>query len=507
MFHDFKIGESEIMITAINRLKDLHRKLKDIGQVKNDIDLINVLLNGLGPQYVIYRTMWENDPNITFQKLTFSLLNAEIALQNIEGASKVGQSLMAKKLSKNSGKIMNRTTQSNLKPYDKNQSCKRCGFKGHMQKDCKTKICDHCHKKGHLKATCYDLHGKPTSMAVDRNQTAQIVELSEINKIDLNYALVSSTKTVTSDWILDSGSSSHITNDSSFLSTLVKEWKNQEGPAIKVADGSIIYASLMGNIKCSLRSGSEEVTTCLNNVLYVPASKYNLISIKELTSLNTVSVSFTGDGAIISHTNGKSIRIKSDQGIYRMKLSCTTERQHSPLILLNEVLWHQRFGHVGIHKLQRMFMDGMIKDFPALNFTMLKQHKCEACVQGKQTKRHFGSNTHHATRKCERIISDVWGPSRITSMGGKHYFVSFIDEVTNYCTLHFIRSKDEVFHQFKEFNSFIKGGEYMTNEFQLYLRSEGIVAEPVTANTPEQLGKAERWNRTLITMLRTTFAD
>ncbi|KAI3662503.1 hypothetical protein MP638_003643 [Amoeboaphelidium occidentale] len=99
LFHDFRIGENENKITAVNRLKDLHKRLKDVGQVKNDIDLINLLLNGLGPQYVIYRTMWENDPTITFQKLTFSLLNAEIALQNIEGASKVGQSLVAKKVS------------------------------------------------------------------------------------------------------------------------------------------------------------------------------------------------------------------------------------------------------------------------------------------------------------------------------------------------------------------------------------------------------------------------
>jgi hypothetical protein len=87
------------MIIAVNKLKYIHRKLKDVGQVKNDIDLINVLLNGLGPPYVIYRTMWEKDPTILFQKLTFSLLNAEIPLQNTEKAAKVDQSLMAKKVS------------------------------------------------------------------------------------------------------------------------------------------------------------------------------------------------------------------------------------------------------------------------------------------------------------------------------------------------------------------------------------------------------------------------
>lgn len=55
-----------------------------------------------------------------------------------------------------------------------------------------------------------------------------------------------------------------------------------------------------------------------------------------------------------------------------------------------------------------------------------------------------------------------------------------------------------------QFNAVVKvlksdrGGEYMSNAFQQHLRDEGIVHRRTIANTPQQNGKAERMNRTLV---------
>lgn len=50
-------------------------------------------------------------------------------------------------------KVSNEPTRLRNNPSRDNK-CFRCGFRGHVKKDCKTKICTHCNNRGHLKETC-----------------------------------------------------------------------------------------------------------------------------------------------------------------------------------------------------------------------------------------------------------------------------------------------------------------------------------------------------------------
>ena len=51
------------------------------------------------------------------------------------------------------------------------------------------------------------------------------------------------------------------------------------------------------------------------------------------------------------------------------------------------------------------------------------------------------------------------------------------------------------------------GGEYMSTEFQTYLKKEGVRHELTVPKTPEQNGVAERMNRTLVKGVRAMLAD
>ena len=51
------------------------------------------------------------------------------------------------------------------------------------------------------------------------------------------------------------------------------------------------------------------------------------------------------------------------------------------------------------------------------------------------------------------------------------------------------------------------GGEYLSTEFKEYLRAEGIRHELTIPKTPEQNGKAERMNRTLVESIRSMLID
>jgi len=53
---------------------------------------------------------------------------------------------------------------------------------------------------------------------------------------------------------------------------------------------------------------------------------------------------------------------------------------------------------------------------------------CEHCVLGKKTKVKLGTAIHRTKGTLDYVYTDIWGPSKNASQGGKHYFVSFVDD-------------------------------------------------------------------------------
>ena len=121
----------------------------------------------------------------------------------------------------------------------------------------------------------------------------------------------------------------------------------------------------------------------------------------------------------------------------------------------------------------------------------------------------------HSTRSLERVHSDVCGPLP-ESIGHGKYFVTFIDDYSRTCAVYFMRHKSEVFQRFKEYEALVtndvggmigvlcsdNGGEYVSGEFENYLRSKGIHHELTVPNCPQQNGITEHMNRTLMECAR-----
>ena len=140
---------------------------------------------------------------------------------------------------------------------------------------------------------------------------------------------------------------------------------------------------------------------------------------------------------------------------------------------------------------------------------------CEPCVKGKQHRKPFQSLREiRSTRKLQCIHSDVCGPMPTESLGGKKYFVSFIDDYTRHCSIYLMRNKSEVPDKFKEFEALVcnqtgltigtlrsdNGGEYLSNDFEEYLKEKGIRHECTIPYSPAQNGVA---NRTIVESART----
>ena len=53
------------------------------------------------------------------------------------------------------------------------------------------------------------------------------------------------------------------------------------------------------------------------------------------------------------------------------------------------------------------------------------------------------------SEKLELVHTDVWGPAQVSSIGGSHYYVTFIDDATREVWVYFLRQKSDVFQTFK----------------------------------------------------------
>jgi transposase InsO family protein len=112
---------------------------------------------------------------------------------------------------------------------------------------------------------------------------------------------------------------------------------------------------------------------------------------------------------------------------------------------------------------------------------------CNGCAQGKNIKNPFSKRNSKAG-VLELIHSDVCGPMPSTSISGYVYYVSFIDDYSRKTWVYFLKSKDEVFSEFKEFKALIEnlserkirilrsdnGGEYTSKEFANFCKDVGI---------------------------------
>jgi transposase InsO family protein len=109
----------------------------------------------------------------------------------------------------------------------------------------------------------------------------------------------------------------------------------------------------------------------------------------------------------------------------------------------------------------------------------------------------------------------------MSSISGYVYYVSFIDDYSRKTWLYFLKSKDEVFSEFKEFKALIEniskrkikilrsdnGGEYTSKEFVNFCKDVGIKRELTNPYNPQQNGVVERKNRTIMEVVKTMIHD
>ena len=126
---------------------------------------------------------------------------------------------------------------------------------------------------------------------------------------------------------------------------------------------------------------------------------------------------------------------------------------------------------------------------------------CDGCLMGKQHRLHFPKKSNNKSADLLDLIhSDVCGPMNVVSLGGARFFMTVIDDYSRYHSVVILKTKDEALDKFREFvnlqenrlGTSIKkfrsdnGGEYISKEFERYLKDKGIAQNNTVRYTPQQ---------------------
>ena len=271
-----------------------------------------------------------------------------------------------------------------------------------------------------------------------------------------------------------------------------KDVKPTDPVNVRMGDNSIRVAERTGTIKLLKTDGSHHE---VNDTLLVDGLAGGLFSISQILDDSADEVIFTRYHCSVM-SNGKCIlRGRRVGKLYKMPIaSLTSENANSA----NAETLHLRFGHSSLH--------------PPTVF-------CTSCKKGKKSRANFSKTRQNRSKHpLDLIVSDVEGPFEAQSRTGNRYAITFTDDASRHTTVYFLKHKSEALQAFQAYKRAIEtktgrkikalrtdnGGEYTSKEFGEFLDSHGIQHQRTVPHTPQQNGIAERLNRTLVEMSRTT---
>jgi transposase InsO family protein len=148
---------------------------------------------------------------------------------------------------------------------------------------------------------------------------------------------------------------------------------------------------------------------------------------------------------------------------------------------------------------------------------------CDACEAGRHTRAPFTKDMigTRATTVNELVHTNVAKPLPVPTHAGNRYYVSFVDDVTRFGTLNLLEAKHVVLDKLKDYKAVAEtshpgqplqrvradnAGENTSTAFRDFMRGHGLRYKLTTADTGQQNGVAERYNRTIFEKVRAQHA-
>jgi hypothetical protein len=495
-------------------MRIIHRQLESLGDTITDAKFALIIAKALPPSYKTLKSITVANTldasTMACETLIGQIIREEKTIKNEQNHTAV---LLAK-----STKQPEKGSKQERKPK-KSRECPRCTN-------------PNCKRIGHTIERCWAEGGGAEGQGPSKIPDGQSTSKSnkKDTKVDVLMAEEHTGSTSSSEWIVDSGASSHICAHRDWFSSYISLTPPRP---IYLGDKHVLHAVGLGQIRIIIRNGFGDQHAIVTDVLHCPKIGTNLLSVTHLTKCGS-SIRFTDDHCHIFNPEGQLIGMAlSSNGLYRLPCTVIGAEQvyitkytsnwnveaaqvaRTTTATASVDVWHHRLGHISVESILKMAQSGMARGIDITGNKEDRKGYCEECEASGHTRSPIPKET--STRSTEvlgRVFSDVCQLETATREGFR-YFITFVDDHSRFLTVFPMKKKSDALELFKEFLSKAErqtgkrikvlrtdgGGEYFSSDFIQFLKESGIVHEKTNPNTPQENGVAERVNRTLMIMM------
>src|SRR5712675_2697300 len=209
--------------------------------------------------------------------------------------------------------------------------------------------------------------------------------------------------------------------------------------------------------------------------------------------------------------NGRSIAIGYlEDNLYWLNVTGSSLNTHIGDAAASLQIWHQRMGHMS-HATLKAHGPSAVKGMD-LGSSTVTPKVCHGCKLSKSTRKPFPGSAKTTSRILEIVHSDLAGPMQTDSIQGSSYIATFVDDHSCHTVVYFLKTKSQFAAALQKFLFWAetqtseklralhsdRGGEYMAANVKDILSQRGIEHHLTMPGTPQQNGKAERFNRTIM---------
>ena len=398
--------------------------------------------------------------------------------------------------------------------------CYNCGKEGHIQKNCWSNNIGKSNNIGNENFSSGSSSGNSQSFVTD-------IKNSDVACAFTAYAphvssFMSNNENKNSEWLLDSGASSHFTGDRSLLENIVK----LNEPLVAKTGNGISNYSEIGDINLQIN----DKMMILKEVIYIPKFSANLISAGRIVNkaMHNIVLDYNGVKIINKHNNEVFVSGVREGNMFKINETCSVsyltkdERVANEKIKLRDL--HKKFGHLSYSSIYKLLKSGGITglkinmdDINYTNMLELGKEECIGCLKGKFIKAPTTSAFNYGTTSImDLMVADVVGPIKDPTYDDKRYILQLVDVHSRYLFSAIMEHKNDSTAiiiktiknlqvqtglKLKRFHS-DGGGEFVNKELELFFSQNGTTQSTTVPYTPEHNSIVERMNRTELEMMK-----
>ena len=484
----------ESAATFVNRVETLRRRLKEEHSEEiSDSIAMGILLKGVASRFSQTIEALRCIDNLMLATVKDKLIAADERMKADTGKSGGGRALQT------SGHQQTAAGQGAKKPWRETRRCYNCKKVGHIAKYCRQPQSG-THSSKYVESS---RRSEPSNAAaLTMHAPAQTVR-------DISPPRDRSEKI-----LVDTGATHHMCWDVSKFLVL----HPSSIPFVKCGGGEFHDVLGQGTVFIGGSCGLLR----LDDVLYVPTLAVNLFS---------GSAALQKGAKLVGSQNRLEVELRcrvvlrgsAIEGLFQVdgKLLCADSVPQKSVrsfasanVAVTGDVWHKRLGHPAFAVMQKLQRTGAVNNLHTRG-NLSEQDVCITCIEAKQSRSPFPASDSTATERLALVHADVIGKLQCKSIGGSMWVLCMLDEYSRYSEVVCLKSKADVpgacwdvLQRWQRQTDYkvkvvrTDGGTEFLGSLQDKFREAGVIHQTSVRYTPQQNGRAERLNRTLLQKTR-----